>query len=269
MTGLPINIDELIHGRTVEWERVEFKKGWNPIKVLHTACAFANDFNNWGGGYIVLGIEPNDGRLVLPPIGISKTDVDRIQKELLGLCHRLKPNYFPIVEPVVFQGKGIIVIWVPGGQNRPYQAPEGLGSRVIYQYYIRRFSSTVIARTDERTELLSMAGTIPFDDQINHNAKLNDLNITLIKSHLAEIKSDLLSQVDEMSFKELVGKMGLIDGPVEYVKPRNIGLLFFNHDPDRFFRGAHIDVLSSMFLVINSCSFSMNFLLMPLSYFLT
>ncbi len=27
--ALPINIHELIHGSTVEWERIEFKEGWN------------------------------------------------------------------------------------------------------------------------------------------------------------------------------------------------------------------------------------------------
>ena len=28
--ALPINIDELLHGNTVEWDRIELKKGWNP-----------------------------------------------------------------------------------------------------------------------------------------------------------------------------------------------------------------------------------------------
>ena len=27
---LPINIDDVLHGQTVEWERLEFKQGWNP-----------------------------------------------------------------------------------------------------------------------------------------------------------------------------------------------------------------------------------------------
>jgi ATP-dependent DNA helicase RecG len=48
---LPINIDSLVHGNTVEWERLEFKKGWNPEDVIHSMCAFANDLHNWGGGY--------------------------------------------------------------------------------------------------------------------------------------------------------------------------------------------------------------------------
>ena len=50
--ALPISINELLHGNTVEWERIEFKEGWNPEDILHTMCAFANDFHNLGGGYI-------------------------------------------------------------------------------------------------------------------------------------------------------------------------------------------------------------------------
>ena len=57
MTALPINIDELLKGQIVEWERLEFKKGWNPEEIIHTICAFANDINNWGGGYLIIGIE--------------------------------------------------------------------------------------------------------------------------------------------------------------------------------------------------------------------
>ncbi len=33
---LPIDITTLLEGRTVEWERLEFKKGWNPVDALHT-----------------------------------------------------------------------------------------------------------------------------------------------------------------------------------------------------------------------------------------
>ena len=58
MTGkLPINIDNLLRQRTIESERLEYKAGWNPESVLHTLSAFANDFHNLGGGYVVLGVE--------------------------------------------------------------------------------------------------------------------------------------------------------------------------------------------------------------------
>lgn len=51
--SLPIAITDILHGHAVEWERLKFKESWNPLKVLHTLCAFANDFRNLGGGYVV------------------------------------------------------------------------------------------------------------------------------------------------------------------------------------------------------------------------
>ena len=53
--SLPINIEDLLNQRKVESNRIEFKKGWNPVALYHTICAFANDFDNLGGGYILVG----------------------------------------------------------------------------------------------------------------------------------------------------------------------------------------------------------------------
>lgn len=39
--ALPISWEHLVTGKTVEWERIEFKAGWNPLAVMHTMCAFA------------------------------------------------------------------------------------------------------------------------------------------------------------------------------------------------------------------------------------
>jgi len=38
---LPISLDDVLRGKAVEWERLEYKAGWNPEGVLHTMCAFA------------------------------------------------------------------------------------------------------------------------------------------------------------------------------------------------------------------------------------
>jgi hypothetical protein len=71
--SLPINIHEVLQGRPVEWERLEFKCGWNPEAVLHTLCAFANDFHNLGGDYIFLGIADDNSS----PAPRFETDDDR------------------------------------------------------------------------------------------------------------------------------------------------------------------------------------------------
>ena len=31
---LPLSLPELLHGNTVEWERLELNKGWNPAAVM-------------------------------------------------------------------------------------------------------------------------------------------------------------------------------------------------------------------------------------------
>ena len=49
---LPISIEGLLSGRAVEGDRIEYKTGWNPDAIYRTTCAFANDFDDLGGGII-------------------------------------------------------------------------------------------------------------------------------------------------------------------------------------------------------------------------
>ncbi|MBS0654700.1 MAG: putative DNA binding domain-containing protein [Verrucomicrobia bacterium] len=243
MTALPINVDELLRGQIVEWERLEFKKGWNPEETIRTICAFANDISNWGGGYLVVGVEEDNGQPIFPPIGISANKVDEIQKELVNLCYRLRPNYHPIVAPVIFQEKMILMIWCPGGQTRPYQAPDTLGKHAPYSYFIRRNSTTVKAQTKDVQRLHEMANQVPFDDRICHQASLKDLQIGIIKDFLRDVKSDLISEVDKIPLEQLYRQMQIVQGPEEHLKPLNIGLMMFNNNPEQFFPCARIEIV--------------------------
>lgn len=58
--ALPININDLLNKNKVEGNRIEFKTGWNPTKIYQSICAFANDFDNLGGGYILVGVEEEE-----------------------------------------------------------------------------------------------------------------------------------------------------------------------------------------------------------------
>jgi ATP-dependent DNA helicase RecG len=241
--ALPINIGDLLHGRTVEWERIEFKEGWNPEEVMHTICAFANDYNNWGGGYIVIGIKEDNGVPVFPAKGVSLQDIDSIQKKLLNLCHLIKPNYFPVAEPSDLDGVKILVIWVPGGQNIPYQAPISLADKSGHAYYIRRFSSTVKARAEEISDLIAYTGKIPFDDRINHHADIADLQLPLIREFLRDVQSDLYKESANMDHETLCRQMRIVMGAKEYPKPINAGLLFYNDNPQRYIPYSQLEVV--------------------------
>lgn len=154
---LPINIDDLLHGRSVESERLEFKKGWNPEVVIRTMYAFANDFNNRGGGYIVIGIDESDGQPVFPPEGLQLNQLDSIQKEITNLGHRISPNYFPICEPYVLINQHILVLWCPAGEIRPFSASETLQKGATYFKYIRVGSTTLKASGETLRQLDEMS----------------------------------------------------------------------------------------------------------------
>ncbi len=243
MTALPLNVEELLKGQIVEWERLEFKKGWNPEEIIHTICAFANDINNWGGGYLIIGVEEKEGQPVFPPLGLSTSKIDEIQKELVQLGNRLRPHYHPIVAPIKFQNKMLLLIWCPGGQTRPYQAPETMSKQASYAYFIRRNSTTVKAQTKDTQRLHELANQVPFDDRICHQAELKDFQIGIIKDFLRDVKSDLIDEVDKISFVQLCHQMQIIQGPQEYLKPLNIGLMMFNSNPEKFFPYARIEIV--------------------------
>jgi ATP-dependent DNA helicase RecG len=241
--ALPINVDSLVHGNTVEWERLEFKKGWNPEDVIHSMCAFANDLHNWGGGYIIIRIAENNGQPILPPEGINQNLLDGIQGEIIKLSNRIWPNYFPIVQPYQLQSQYILVMWCPAGDNRPYTAPTTLGANAQRQSYIRMGSRSIVARDQNMRSLQELAARIPFDDRVNNQATMNDLDLGLIQAYLQEVRSSLLNESTKISFEDLCRTMLIAKGPIEDIRPANIGLLFFCRQPERFFDRAWIEVV--------------------------
>lgn len=242
--SIHINIDDLINQRVVESTRIEFKSGWNPNAIIHSICAFANDIDNVGGGYIVIGVEEQNGSPVFPIKGIEQDKIDGILKELIGYCHCIEPLYNPVVEPILFQGKYIIVIWVTGGFGRPYKASKDVFTEKNNKlYYIRKFSSTIVASSEEEKQLFYVSSDIPFDDRANLAADVSDLDIGLMRQHLKEIGSSLY----ELSLKEdalkIAKDMQLISGPSENIKPLNVGILMFSERPEKYFRYARIEVV--------------------------
>ena len=191
---LPINIYNLLRKRTIESERIEYKAGWNPASVLHSLCAFANDFHNLGGGYV--------------------------------------------------DSKTVLVLYAPGGETRPYKAKVGLSrNNQEWRYYIRKHSSNVHAKGQDELELLKLAATVPFDDRYCQTASLQDFSIRLIEQYLEDVGSDLALEAAELSVEVLGQRMNIIGGPSEALFPKNVGLLFFNDKPHKFFPVTQIDVV--------------------------
>ena len=242
--AIPTNIKTLLSGEVVEWARIELKETWDPAASLKTVCAFANDLDNWGGGYIVIGVEEENGRPVYPLKGMPAEKLDKYQKEIFAKCKLIRPAYMPIIGVETYQNKNFIVIWCPGGETRPYSSPKTMEKNNKERiHYIRKSSNSVEPTDDEEKDLFNLANRVPFDDRVNHKAEMSDLNITLIQNYLKEVKSSLYEKSKTGDFVEVCQDMNIVSTLPEYIKPKNVGLMFFSMDPDKFFPYTQIDVV--------------------------
>jgi ATP-dependent DNA helicase RecG len=67
--------------------------------------------------------------------------------------------------------------------------------------------------------------------------------VPLIQAYLKDVGSGLYAQAAKLPLVELGRLMNIVEGGDEFVRPRNVGLLFFNDAPEAFFPGTQIDVV--------------------------
>lgn len=243
-SSLTINVRDLLHFRGVESARVELKASWDTgptlAQIIETICAFANDYHNVNGGYLVLGVEERDGVAVLPPKGLRPEALDEIQKAIRGNCRRIEPEYQPVLSPEEVDGELILVVWAPASDVRPHQAPSSRNPS-DREYFVRLGSQTVKADGQIRTNLLQTTAKVPFDDRRALSASLGDIRGSLVRELLTDLRSALLSERDDAEIYRQMRLTARVNG---HEVPRNVALLFFTHDPEEMgFRGARIEVV--------------------------
>lgn len=241
---LPINIKDLLGAKTVESNRIEFKEGWNPDAIYRSICAFANDFDNAGGGYIVIGVSEEQGRAQRPVKGLTTELIARIQREMIGYNNLINPVYHPRLFIEEVDKEQILVIWVPGSASRPHEVPEQITAKQkIYQYYIRQYANSVRANQEQQQELIAMTNQVPFDDRPNTFASLNDISLLWIREYLRVTGSRLLPQAEVGNKEDILDQMFLLSGPVEHRFPRNVALMLFCDQPEQFFPYSYIELI--------------------------
>jgi ATP-dependent DNA helicase RecG len=244
--ALHINIEDLLSANTVESDRIEFKEGWNHDAIYRSICAFANDFDNIGGGYILVGVAENPETKVAirPVVGLSTNVIGDIQSKMIGFNNLMKPRYAPKFSIETVDGKQIVVLWVIAGSERPYEVPENIGAKQkTWKYYIRRYASSIEATGADKEELIALSNNIPFDDRVNTQASVNDLSMLLVHDHLRRTGSKLAEDVGKLSNLTILQQMELVSGPAEHVFPRNVALMLFCETPEKFFPNTRVEII--------------------------
>ena len=243
--ALPINIEDLLNKRKIEGSRIEFKKGWNPADIYHSICAFANDFDNLGGGYVLVGVEQNDSGLAKRPVeGINIESVDNIMKQMVGYNNMFDPYYLPRTSLEEIDGQQVLVIWAPSGVNRPYAIPMDVTAKVKkMKYYIRSGSSSIEARGEVLEELREMTNRVPFDERPNPDISLGDISMVLLRDYLATIGSKLEASLFTQPLVETLDQMALMTGPTENRMIKNVAAMMFCEHPEKFFPYTQVEIV--------------------------
>ena len=244
--ALAINIDDLLNKQRIESNRIEFKKGWNPVSIYHSVCAFANEFDALGGGYIVVGVDTDDktGVAIRPVEGIPIEEIDDILQDMVGYNNKIAPYYMPRTSTEEVDGKTVLVIWGPAGINRPYSVPENVtaknGSKEYF--YIRSGTSSIIAKGEVLDELRELASRVPFDDRGNPDIRLEDISALLLREYLVKVGSNLASEINIRPLQEILEQMDLFVGPKENRMLRNVAAMMFCENPSKFFKRTQVEI---------------------------
>ena len=243
--ALPIDIEDLLRKRKIEGDRIEFKGGWNPDSIYHSICAFANDLDNIGGGYILVGVEEENGIAKRPVKGIPMEDIDGILKDMVGYNNKINPYYMPRTSVEEIDGQYILVIWVPAGVNRPYDVRESVVSKnnPKNQWYIRSGTSSIVAKGEVLDELREMANRTPFDDRGNPDITIDDISPLLVHEHLKKVNSKLAQDFRNLSIEEILDSMDLLTGPKERRMVKNVAAMMFCENPSKFFPYTQVDIV--------------------------
>jgi ATP-dependent DNA helicase RecG len=242
---LPININELLEKNRIESNRIEYKQGWNPTAIYHTICAFANDFENLGGGYIVVGVEEENGIAKRPVMGVPTEQLDKIQQQMVGFNNLFAPYYLPRVSVEEVDGKNVVVIWAPVGINRPYSIRMDVTNSNDKReaFYVRSGTSSIVARGEVLDELRDMASRVPFDGRGNPDIKEDDIDYVLIREYLKKVKSRMVGELKHLDTMDLLERMDMLTGPTERRMIKNVAAMMFCNYPEKFFPYTQVSVV--------------------------
>lgn len=149
---------------------IEFKSKFELRSIIETICAFLNT----DGGWILIGYSSKK------VIGISGNIKELISELEESVLNNISPQALVYISEEYYQEKELILINVLKGSRQPYSLDGN--------YYIRRASSTISAKTDDISLLLRTSKTHTSTwEKINvTNASLNDLKKQEIEKTITE-----------------------------------------------------------------------------------
>lgn len=233
-----------------ESEQVEWKENVADVSdVVRTIVAFANDYANLGGGYVVCGAaesrDEHGFQKMLRP-GLSAARFKEIEGRVMTACRdKVDPPLVPLTDeqPADDPERRILVFIIPRtGSAHTFRA----SGKDASTYYIRAGRDTVEARNGLLRELMVRKQVLePWDRRPNPEAGVDDIDLLVLREYLQRMGLwDRSRSVDDyLSPRSRLHAMVpplTVEEPLSgALRPRNFALLLFGREPERFFDGAY------------------------------
>ncbi len=246
-----MNLIDLKDLATRESERVEWKQNVADIPdLVRTAVAFANDYSNLGGGYIVCGateIKDEYGFQAVELVGLTSARLREVEGQLLSHCReKVDPPVTPVVYEEQIDGvddRRVLIFVVPStGYAHCYRSDGTDSSR----YWIRVGRETREARDGLLRELLVRKGQLPpWDRRAATGAEKSEIDLISLRETFQRMSlwDSQRSIEDFLSSKESVSPFVpplLVVGNASGEQPRNFAVLLFGRNILNYIPGAYI-----------------------------
>jgi len=237
-----------------ESEQVEWKENVADVAdVVKTVVAFANDWSNLGGGYVVCGARESKDQHGFPRMlrpGLSASRFKEVEGRVVSACRtHVDPPIVPRVEelPADDPGRRILVFLVPATPHaHSFRTPKDSG-----KYYVRIDRSTREARNSLLRELLVQKQVLePWDLSCHPEARLEDIDLLTFRDTLQRMELwDEDRPLDEwfspeLQLSPLAPPLARREPLTGELRPRNFALLLFGRGIQRLLPGAFL-VLST------------------------
>ncbi len=239
-----IDINELARR---ENEQTEWKANVAEIDdVVATLCAFANDLQNLGGGYVVCGAKEDRDEHGFPRLvrtGLTAGRVKEVEGTVLVRCReRISPPIAPLVEELASDDpqRRILVFVQPATGTAHTFRPGHDGAK----HFVRISRSTIEARNGLLKDLLVRKGALePWDRRPCNAATVNDLDLLALRDALQRMGvfspdrgvEPYLSEGAQIS--PFVPSLCVAEPLSGMLRPRNYAVLLFGREPQRFIPG--------------------------------
>lgn len=220
-------LERLIQGG--ETATVEFKVAVpRAAELAERICGFANSL----GGLLVIGVADKTWQVV----GVKNTsETIDIILQAARLCKPTVQFEPPQLQVIELHGKQLVLAYVPPNDGTLYQAGGVC--------WTRRGTFTVPLEVPEIEEFLYHRGTLAWETQPVLRATLEDLDMSLIETYLAQRPERSKISGRLMPLENVLLNIGCaattgIDEKI--VRPTNAGMLLFGAAPQQFLMQAEV-----------------------------